>query len=126
MVTNNKYLVVIKTMIWYGLQQKNPTWQNFLNSLFYFQETSRKQMLAIGSSRTLLTIHHQRIGKHNTDVLPTVAKDIGAIAYNSLKNALFVNDLAIKMIFQYDLVNELMMPLNISVAGNIGAMDFGE
>lgn len=82
-------------------------------------------MLAIGTVHDIITVHHQELGKHLFNVLPTLAKNIGAITYNSLKNIIFISDIAKRNIIRYDIATEFSAIVDVGDVGRIVDMDFG-
>lgn len=83
-------------------------------------------MLVIGYKNILIHVEHQILGKHDISSMPTIAKNIGSLAYNSLDNSIFISDLDTKKIISLNLNSGIAKPLEISGLGRVISMDFGK
>ncbi|CAG9813302.1 unnamed protein product [Phaedon cochleariae] len=83
-----------------------------------------KQMLIAGTKNTLVHIEHQFLGKHDVTSLPTVARDIGCLAFDTVNNTLLISDLASKNIISLNLDTGASDILDIAGLGRITAMDY--
>ncbi|KAG5883038.1 hypothetical protein JTB14_028377 [Gonioctena quinquepunctata] len=88
------------------------------------REIGPKQMLIAGTKNTLVHIEHQFLGKHDVTSLPTIAKNIGCLAFDSFNNSLLISDLDGKKIINLDMDNGISEVLEIDGLGTITAMDY--
>lgn len=52
----------------------------------------KKQILLMGTKDLLIRLEHQLLGKHDITALPSIAKNIGALAFNPLNNTVYIAD----------------------------------
>lgn len=83
-------------------------------------------MLILGARDVLVSIEHQTLGKHDISELISDVKNVGALAYNSITNTLYVSDLSIKKIVAINLVDREKTVMSIDGLGKITCMDFGK
>lgn len=91
----------------------------------HFVETTNKQMLIIGARNMLLHVHHQKLGKHDISQLPLLAKEIGALAFNSLNDTLLISDSQTRRMLSFSLRDAKTSQIPIGDLGCVVAMDFG-
>ncbi|CAH0549992.1 unnamed protein product [Brassicogethes aeneus] len=88
------------------------------------KDVERKQMLILGAKNSLVLIEHQILGKHDIAELPVAIKKVGALAYNSASDVLYVSDLGVKEIIAINLKTFDSKPLNIDGLGRVTCMDY--
>ncbi|KAJ8934130.1 hypothetical protein NQ314_013589 [Rhamnusium bicolor] len=88
------------------------------------KELSKNQMLILGFKNVLLHVEHQLLGKHDITSLPTLVKNVGSLAFDSINNTLLVSDLDIKKIISTNLNTGFSKQLDIDGLGKITAMDY--
>lgn len=84
----------------------------------------KKQQLVLGVDNLLARLDHKILGKHEVTVLPTFVTKIGALAYNSIQNDLYISDLAKRQIIIYNLHTGVAKRLDVNYLGKVISMDF--
>lgn len=90
------------------------------------RDLGKKQKLIIGTERILVEVEHQVLGRHELRALPVLVKKIGALAYNSVENLLYVSDVETKKIVSVNLHTEVSQPIVVGSLGQVTAMDYGK
>lgn len=89
-------------------------------------ETNKKQMLILGVNNLLLHVHHQKLGKHDISQLPSIAKEVSALTYDSLHDTLIVSDNQTRRILTFSLRNMTTSEIPVGELGQVTSMDFGK
>lgn len=87
-------------------------------------EVEKKKLLVIGAGDMLLTVHHQKLGKHQVTALPVSFNEISAITFNSISGEILVADKQDKKIYTVSLENKNVQTLISTGIGQVGGMDF--
>ncbi|KAK7861738.1 hypothetical protein R5R35_014371 [Gryllus longicercus] len=87
-------------------------------------EIKKSEGLAIGSGNKLLLLTHQAFGKQDIvhSSLRSVSK-IGALAYDKIKDMLFISDTEKKQIFTLDIQEKELTPIVTHELGEVVSMD---
>lgn len=89
--------------------------------------SEKEQVLIAGLGNSLIKIEHKSLGKHNMITLPTIAKEVGVMAYNDDNSTLYVYDAVAKVIISLNLVTGEFTPLHfIEQLGIVTAMAYGK
>lgn len=87
-------------------------------------QTEKKKNLAIGAGDMLILIQHQKLGKHDINVLPVSFSQINYITYDSVSGAIIVSDEVQRKMYSVNLETKKSKVLLSSGIGQIGGMDF--
>ncbi|RZC40516.1 vitellogenin receptor, partial [Asbolus verrucosus] len=84
----------------------------------------KKQKLIVGADNALIEVEYQALGKHGLTWFPFLAKKIGALAFNSVNNSLYMSDLETRRIISINLHSWVPKSLDIKGLGRVVAMDY--
>ncbi|XP_065166985.1 vitellogenin receptor Yl-like [Atheta coriaria] len=89
------------------------------------KEVTKRPLVAVAAKDVLVQIEHTDLGKQSIVALPTVAKEIGALAYDPSNHSLFISDIGnVKRIITVNLNTGLSQPLLSDNLGEVNAMSF--
>lgn len=88
-------------------------------------DTAKKESIYIGMRNYLITMEHQIFGRHQIEKAKVLPLYIHKIAYNLLNGHVFIADNFAKIIYDYDLTQELTVELVNKNVGEVTSLAFG-
>lgn len=87
--------------------------------------TAKKESIYIGIRNYLLTMEHETFGRHQISKAKVLPAYIHKMTYNLLNGHVFIADNIVKIIYDYDLIEEKAVELVSKNIGNVSSMAFG-
>lgn len=85
----------------------------------------KRQRLVLGAGSMLLEVEHQVLGKHSASAFSVMVKKIGALAYNSVENVVYVSDLGTRKVVSVGMTTGGAKLVEVGEVGQVTAMDYG-
>lgn len=86
---------------------------------------AKKESIYIGMRNYLITMEHETFGRHEIEKAKILPMYIHKMAFNSLNGHVFIADNIAKIIYDYDLTNELTIELVNKNIGEVTSLAFG-